>query len=52
MSRNFLVIDPAERPDVLRGLASPGRSASLARPWFAQDMAFSTIRFSEISLVT
>jgi predicted transcriptional regulator len=25
MSRNFLVIDPEERPDVLRGLASPAR---------------------------
>ena len=25
MSRNFLVIDPEERPDVLRGLASPVR---------------------------
>ena len=25
MSRNFLVIDPEERPDVLRGLASPLR---------------------------
>jgi len=25
MARNFLVIDPAERPDVLRGLASPVR---------------------------
>ena len=29
MSRNFLVIDPAERPDVLRGLASPGRARIL-----------------------
>src|SRR4051812_42160761 len=25
MSRNFLVIDPEERPDVLRGLSSPVR---------------------------
>lgn len=25
MSRNFLVVDPEERPDVLRGLASPAR---------------------------
>ena len=25
MSRNFLVIDPEERPEVLRGLASPAR---------------------------
>jgi predicted transcriptional regulator len=25
MSRNFLVIDPEERPDVLRGLAAPAR---------------------------
>ena len=25
MSRNFLLIDPEERPDVLRGLASPVR---------------------------
>jgi predicted transcriptional regulator len=25
MSRNFLVIDPEQRPDVLRGLASPAR---------------------------
>src|ERR1700728_2229248 len=29
MSRNFLVIDPAERPDVLRGLASPARARIL-----------------------
>ncbi|MBV9906025.1 MAG: helix-turn-helix domain-containing protein, partial [Hyphomicrobiales bacterium] len=29
MSRNFLVIDPAERPDVLRGLASPARARML-----------------------
>jgi predicted transcriptional regulator len=29
MSRNFLVIDPAERPDVLHGLASPGRAQIL-----------------------
>jgi predicted transcriptional regulator len=29
MSRNFLVIDPAERPDVLRGLASPSRASIL-----------------------
>ena len=25
MSRNFLLVDPEERPDVLRGLASPVR---------------------------
>ena len=29
MSRNFLVIDPAERPDVLRGLASLARARML-----------------------
>jgi predicted transcriptional regulator len=29
MSRNFLVIDPAERPDVLHGLASPARTRIL-----------------------
>src|ERR1700733_13417520 len=29
MSRNFLVIDPAERPDLLRGLASPARARIL-----------------------
>jgi predicted transcriptional regulator len=29
MSRNFLVIDPTERPDVLRGLASPARARIL-----------------------
>ncbi len=29
MSRNFLVIDPAERPDVLRSLASPARARIL-----------------------
>jgi predicted transcriptional regulator len=29
MSRNFLIIDPAERPDVLRGLASPARARIL-----------------------
>src|ERR1700733_12374836 len=29
MSRNFLAIDPAERPDVLRGLASPARARIL-----------------------
>ncbi len=29
MSRNFLVIDPAERPDVVRGLASPARARIL-----------------------
>src|SRR5271165_6341327 len=29
MSRNFLVIDPEERPEVLRGLASPVRARIL-----------------------
>src|ERR1700683_4686611 len=29
MSRNFLVIDPAERPDVLRGVPSPARARIL-----------------------
>ena len=29
MSRNFLVIDPTERPEVLRGLASPARARIL-----------------------
>jgi predicted transcriptional regulator len=29
MSRNFLVIDPAERPDVLHGLASRARARIL-----------------------
>ena len=29
MSRNFLVIDPAERPDVVRGLASLARARIL-----------------------
>src|ERR1700721_4136364 len=29
MSRNFLVIDPAERPDGLRGFASPARARIL-----------------------
>jgi predicted transcriptional regulator len=29
MSRNFLLVDPEERPDVLRGLASPARISIL-----------------------